>query len=648
VSEPSGPNPAVPNRQPTRRRRWLVLGLVAVFLIGGVLGANLLFSRRHPAPTPDSGPRQGTPDPRLAYDGPFGNIHPGVEYVNDDRRCVPCHADICVSYQRHPMGRSLSRAPADFEDGLLDSAHHNPFEKQGFHFAIERRETALWHRVSREAAGQSLASLSLPVHFILGSGTRGRSYLSEQEGYLFQTPISWFAQKQIWDLSPGFSESSFSGRPVLGSCLFCHAHRTHFHEGSVNRFDQPVFSGLAIGCERCHGPAGRHLETLRSFDVVNPKRLSSPALRDAVCEQCHLKGEARVVVRGREMDEFRPGLSFAEFCTVFVPASKAGEEGNAVSHFEQMHSSRCYQHSRDEQDHRQMGCTSCHDPHVFVDAAARTAHYRDRCLRCHETHPCGLPVAERRRQQPEDSCIACHMPRFPSADIAHTAVTDHRILRVPTGRLAKRQDLQPDSLVPFRPVPGGEAQRRRDLGIALANLVLHGEADPRSFAQAAVPLLDRATADDPEDVDAWQARGLILLRLGRPAEALASFESVLGGRPRQEICLAGAAEAALQLNRLPESKAYWLRAIEVNPRWATYRAPLAQLLVRMQSWEEALEQCRAWKRLQPWSSDAALVEVLCLLKQGKAAEARKEFARLEALRPPNLDQLRAWFTEQDR
>jgi hypothetical protein len=484
----------------------------------------------------------------------------------------------------------------------------------------------------------------LPVHFVLGSGTRGRSYLSDREGYLVQTPISWFAQKQIWDLSPGFTETTFSGRPVTEGCLFCHANRANFRDGSVNRFGPPAFSGHAIGCERCHGPAARHLETLRSADIVNPERLATPALRDAVCEQCHLKGEARVVVRGRRLDEFRPGLPFADFCTVFVTAADAGEERNAVSHFEQMHASRCYQDSRDD---NKLGCISCHDPHVFVDAAARTAHYRGRCLKCHQSHPCSLPVAAR-RQQAEDSCIACHMPPFGTADIVHTAVTDHRILRHPKNRTSGKRQLQPNSVVSFHPPAGGEPGRRRDLGIALAMLLWKDEVDPRRFAASAVALLENAIVDDPEDVAAWHSKGTALMRLGRTTEGLASFESALDRMLHQELCLAEAAEAAQMLNRLPESRTYWLRAIESNPWRPVYRARLTRLLIRMEAWEEAKVQCQAWKRGEPWSSEAALMWITCLLHEGDRDGARAEFARLEALRPPHLDRLKTWFDRQLR
>jgi hypothetical protein len=647
-------NPAQPNaepaslapRTPRKPRRRLVFVLLTAFLVGGiVLSAVLPFLPRRSSPT--SPRRAGNPpsDPRLIYDGPFGNIHPDVAYLSDDSRCLPCHTDICTSYRQHPMGRSLTPIAALADREPIDTAHQNPFRSLDFRFTIERDGPRVWHRVTREdAAGRAVAALAFPVHFVIGSGTRGRSYLSSRDGYLFQTPISWFAQKQIWDLSPGFSESSLSGRPVPGRCVFCHANRANFRDDSINHYDEPVFSGHAIGCERCHGPAERHLQTLRPLDIVNPKRLTTPALRNAVCEQCHLKGQARVALRGRRLHDFRPGLPLSDFAAVFV-AAEPGGESKAVSHVEQMHASRCYQNSAGE---KQMGCVSCHDPHRFTAPSERAAHYRQRCLRCHETHPCSLAVATRRRQQPNDSCIACHMPRFGTSDIVHTAITDHRLLRRPSPPHAIKETLHPDSLALFHPSAVPDKEFRRALAIAFVQLLREDAVEPQRFAAPAVQLLENALVEDADDVPAWHAKGTALMKRGRLAEALAAFESALSLQPRKESCLAEAAEAAQLLDRLSESQAYWKRAIETNPWRPGYRARLTALLIQRQAWEEAKRQCAAWRRLEPWSSDAALMWITCLLHEGDRAGARAEFARLEALRPPNLEQLKTWFDRQIR
>ena len=53
---------------------------------------------------------------------------------------------------------------------------------------------------------------------------RGHSYLFADDGYLFQSPISWYSGRHVLDLSPGYRDrNSHFDRPVDANCLFCHA-----------------------------------------------------------------------------------------------------------------------------------------------------------------------------------------------------------------------------------------------------------------------------------------------------------------------------------------------------------------------------------------------------------------------------------------
>src|SRR5262249_22226625 len=87
-------------------------------------------------------------------------------------------------------------------------------------------------------------------------------------------------------------------RPITPECLACHANRADAVPHAVNNFRKPIFEGYAIGCERCHGPGELHVRTSDKLDIVDPKRLA-PALRDSVCEQCHLSGVGRILRHGR-------------------------------------------------------------------------------------------------------------------------------------------------------------------------------------------------------------------------------------------------------------------------------------------------------------------------------------------------------------
>src|SRR5207302_8912911 len=128
--------------------------------------------------------------------------------------------------------------------------------------------------------------------------------------------------------------------------------------------------------------------------------------------------ESRIVRRDRQLFDYRPGMPLHEILSVFVRSPEVDAERAVADHTEQMYRSRCFQASTGR-----LGCISCHDPHVSPAAEQKTAHYRDRCLRCHQEESCGLPPAVRRARNPADSCVECHMPRA-ATKIAHTAGTD--------------------------------------------------------------------------------------------------------------------------------------------------------------------------------------------------------------------------------
>jgi hypothetical protein len=612
----------------------IALGLLAVFF---------------PWQRKDNGRAIKPSDPRLSYAGPFRNVDPSVRYVPDGH-CADCHRKKAQSYREHPMGRSLwpvEQAPTPPED----SRHNNPFDALGSRFLVGREGDRIWHRRTRlDPDGRPAAEREWDVHYVIGSGARGHSYVTNQDGYLFQTPISWFSQKEKekWDLSPGFGPALLTGRAVLPECLFCHANRANHVEGSVNRYTEPVFDGHAIGCQRCHGPGELHAQSGDPLDIVNPRRLEPP-LRDAVCEQCHLVGQTRIVRRGRELYDFRPGMPLELFWSAFVRSSDAGEGQKAVGQVEQMYQSRCFQGGGDTE---RLGCISCHDPHEHVPPARRVAHYRERCLTCHQRRGCSLPVEERVRRTAEDSCIDCHMPRYGAADIPHTASTDHRILR--GGKAPPRGEKRPAagdgfSVVSFyRERKGVEEEDERDLAVALVKLTLQGDTASSRIMERILPLLESALRRDPDDLLAGEAKGYALAVQGRSTESLAAFQAVLGKAPDRELALLGAASAAEALGQTEAALGYWRRVVAANPRAPGYRRSLVLLLVKKEAWDEARPECQAWVQLDPLSTEARIARVQCLLAAGDKDEARAEFARIEALAPANLRGLRIRFEKKLR
>jgi Flp pilus assembly protein TadD len=596
------------------------------------------------------------PDPRRTYSGPYRNIDPNVRYVGD-ATCVPCHEDISRSYARHPMGRSLVSAAELVDRQCYTPDTNNPFAALGRRFQVDRRRAGvgdsglpqLWHRQAvLDDNGAPVIELAQEVRWVIGSGRKAYSYLMERDGYLLQTPITWFTQQQRWDLSPGFGPPVLAGRLVSSSCLFCHANRVREHPRHPDRFVPPVFEGHAIGCERCHGPGELHVQGDLDHTIVNPARLSPP-LRESVCEQCHLEGEVRILRAGRGVYDYRPGLALADFWGVLIQRQRGNGDAKAVNHVEQMYQSKCFQRPVGGV---QMGCITCHDPHVLVGPRGRDAHYRARCLKCHDVASgppgCSVPASQRRRTSPGDSCIACHMPRYPSSDITHTASTDHRIVRRPTDQPKPALDFDNAHLVDFYQAHSrqSDAQADRTLGLGLVKMVSTGRLRPQGNAERALLLIESALALYPQDVELRQGKVTALSLLGRQAEASTEARSILERRPENWRLLAQVGAAAQAEGQIDLAIDCYRRSVEINPFIADHQVSLIGLLLRTGQVDEARGRCERLLQLDPFNVAGRQALVGFYLREGKKAEARRAFDLLRSLHPPDLARREEWFREQ--
>src|SRR5262249_8954831 len=264
-----------------------------------------------------------------------------------------------------------------------------------------------------------------------------------------------------------------------------------------------------------------------------------------------------------------------------------------------------------------------------------------------------LPPAARQQRQPDDSCTACHMPRLPSADIVHTAVTDHRILRRPeeaAGSDGPRRSLRPSEIpvVNFyeKDLDPEAPETRRDLGLALLYLTRQPGPLREHVGPLGFPLVEQAVQSFPDDAVAWEVLGWGLWLQDRNEEALAACEKALALAPERELTLALAAPAAEALGRADASLAYLRRLVAVNPWLWEYRFSLSRLLAERRDWPAALQACEAALRLNPTSDETRRLLVTCCLHAGQQERARKEFETLLASNPGSAESLREWFAGQ--
>ena len=593
-------------------------------------------------------------------DSPFQNAAPGGRVCRRhglhrmpprDRPCLPGAPDGSIARAGRRRGEG---PPTTAATGL-------PFELNGLQYTIERRKGRTFHKATRrDAAGGVLSETEAEVRFALGSGTRGTTFLIERDGFLFQSPIAWFAQKGRWDISPGFGEvnphANFERHRARMPVL---PHQPIAPRGrDVEPLRAADFRGPRHRVRALSRPGALHvkrggLSTGPDLTIVNPANLA-PALRDSVCQQCHLQGWFRIPRAGRDFFDFRPGLPLHRFLAVFV--QKSGNQGKfeVAGQVEQMESSRCFRASQG-----QLGCISCHDPHRLPAPSIKAAYYRDRCLECHEKKGCALPLAERQARGRGGDCIACHMPRSRITNIAHLAETDHRIHRGSPGS---------------GPVRGGPAGRDRDAGrVRSAGVSLGaddrggtagGRARPRrgpgnggpplartpnwrnSRRARRFPCSRRPSATIPTTCPPANHSATSWGSWAVPRTRSAHFERILRIQPGREWTLSYSALALKGLQRFDLARAALQKTIAVNPWRSDYRLGLARVCSQAGDWAGAVAACREAIRLNPDLVEARSLLVQCYLQSREPDKADAELQDLLRFYPASREAWQQWYKQQ--
>lgn len=569
--------------------------------------------------------REATPPFESRHRNTVNAVHVGSD------QCVDCHKPQNESFSATAHARSLQRIRVEEEPHDAELVH----ALSGRTYRIDREGDRMWHReLFVDGNSAKVAAAEHPVAWRIGSGNHSRSYLIDIEGYLFESPLTWYSSKGMWGMSPGFDHPNHEGfaRAAHDGCVECHSGHIESTGNSTHRLN---FIEASIGCENCHGPGSIHvkertaeLPVKAEFDdtIVNPRKISR-ARNEDICARCHLRGAGWAFVRGRNLSDFRPGLPLSDYRVDFV-RKQSSERMEVVGHFEQMHASRCYTQSET------LTCTTCHNPHQSPAASEKVEYYRRACIQCHDTasSTCAVPESQRRIQSPEDDCASCHMPKS-ETEIPHFTFTHHRIsIKHSPPEIQAKRTVQSVELVPF-----GDVSRltpldlQRCLGVALArpekNMgplaleqalkslkeverqgmrdadVLGGLAyaywaqeDPRclKFAEQA---LNSKDCDAESRIDLLIVLGDTQLRLGAFSKAEKAFAELTRIRPRYSdwqmlgVCL------SLQ-NRHSDAIAAFEKAVELQPGSIDVHSLLADELQKIGNRELSVQHRNIAARLE--------------------------------------------------
>jgi predicted CXXCH cytochrome family protein len=427
---------------------------------------------------------------------------------------------------------------------------------------------------------------------------------------MIELPVAWYSQEQAWGMAPGYDRKRHAGftRQVTHKCMFCHNGYPNVPEERARQgWDSdvrfPVELPMGIDCQRCHGPGAAHIEAAQTAQsaaavraaIVHPARLSLERQLD-VCMQCHLETTTFRLPEsyrrfGRPFYSYRPGEPLGDYIVHFDHAPGTGHDDKfeIVSAAYRLRQSACFKNSGGE-----LTCTACHDVHRGIAPAQRAAHYRARCLSCHEATP-ALRGAHGGGSEEfvQSDCVACHMPARRTEDVVHVVMTDHRIARRKPGRdlLAPLREKTDDEQRYLGEVmlyfPGRGLERGlRDLYLGIA------QVKEKANLQAGISLLAKAVdAQKPGDPE--------------PYSELAEAYAAIGDRGN-----------AMRRYR---------QALAVDPAFVQAHNNLANLLAGQRNFAEAIDHYRRALALDPASGDLAVNLGLALLDSGNASEALEMF-----------------------
>lgn len=342
-------------------------------------------------------------------------VQNSVEEFAGDEKCAGCHKDI---YEQHlRSAHHLTSLPAEeknitgsFEKGK-NSFSYSPF----LNIAMEKRDSGLYQVVYFN----NEEKMAMRFNITVGSGTMGQSYLEKRGNRYYQMPVTFFTAAHQWSNSPGFpNDKVLTDRPITARCLECHA--TYAKGEGGTEMEPAGFAAdkmiLGIGCEKCHGPATKHIEyhttnltEKKAKFIVNPSSLSRQQQLD-VCGLCH-SGKIQKI---KPSFTFTAGQKLSEYFNEKIIVDKAMASGEVEVHGNQyglLSASKCFKQSTT------LTCNSCHGSHKNERGDMKL--FSSRCITCHDISADSFKtVTHTAVKNITDNCIDCHMPQQESKAIA--------------------------------------------------------------------------------------------------------------------------------------------------------------------------------------------------------------------------------------
>lgn len=311
------------------------------------------------------------------------------------QRPVPACA-MCHMQAKTQPATSMAHGLETVEECKVLSAHPLlTFTARKYSYRIERHGDESLYSVS-----DGVQTLTMPIRWAMGASTAiGQTYILEKDGELYESRVSYFNELKGLNVTLGAQGVEPANLVDAGGrrmapedrlqCFGCHA--TNATSGRQVTLDKMT---PGVQCERCHGPAEKHLASVTRGDPnpVKMKHLTNMSADEVseFCGQCHRTWEDVIAQARFDISDIR-----------FQPYRLTG--------------SKCY-----DVDDPRISCLACHDPHHELDS--NSLDYDSKCQACHGRGK----LKARACKVSTNHCASCHMPKLELPG-AHHKFTDHRI-----------------------------------------------------------------------------------------------------------------------------------------------------------------------------------------------------------------------------
>jgi hypothetical protein len=312
-----------------------LLAVVALALLGVLAWRQLRAPTGAPVPAEEraqpaeaSPPAASAPGVETPAAAPSGAMHsppapppprgPAAEFVAETT-CAACHAEVVEAWAGSDHDRAMEPASpdtvlGDFADArFTDESTDTRFVRDGDGFAVETE-------------GRDGQHARFPVPYVFGVDPLQQMLLPTERGRLQALSVAWDADEGRWySLYP---DERIDARDPLHwtkpphnwnfSCAECHATDLARNYDAASDSYATTWHRLDVGCQACHGPAGRHVEWAMDGDPEDAERgfdarltVADSTVEIEACARCHAR---RATLgdgfdhRNRLMDDYLPAL----------------------------------------------------------------------------------------------------------------------------------------------------------------------------------------------------------------------------------------------------------------------------------------------------------------------------------------------------